>query len=435
MPINDDLFEKCKQGDLESVKLLISQGADVNAEDRSWGDTPLIVAIQKSHEAIVKFLIEQGANVNFKKKKNGETPLIIACEKGSPDIVNLLITSGVDVNVEGGLWGDTPLIIAIQKGHETVAKLLVEHGANINFKKEKTGQTPLMYACEQGSLEIANLLINKGADINARTTSDTLLVLASAQGHIDIVKLLLSKGVNLNEKDNEGKTEFSRVCSIFFGRNHPDLKKRLSEIVAYLISQGANINTLDQDGNSPLMGAIDNFNEDVFTCLIEHGANVAIKNKKGDTPLSMLKTKPELSHLIKILESRGVSKSSIYDKDSAYDGWIVWMEVTHTSSPELDLALKEANDRKSEVITSGTIWAIYNNERSARYIGELLKKAGVRDPAVSKVRCYKYPNDPRINKANSRIMENGWTIEHHSSQLDAASKAVPSEKPWWKFWK
>lgn len=55
------LMDSCDRGDLESVVLLLSQGAKVNAQD-SEGSTPLMAACAAGHEAIVKALLASGAN-------------------------------------------------------------------------------------------------------------------------------------------------------------------------------------------------------------------------------------------------------------------------------------------------------------------------------------------------------------------------------------
>jgi len=64
---------------LESVKVLIAAGADVNAVDDS-GETPLHFGAQASDD-IVKYLAERGAKLNVKDKK-GRTPVEMALGVG-----------------------------------------------------------------------------------------------------------------------------------------------------------------------------------------------------------------------------------------------------------------------------------------------------------------------------------------------------------------
>lgn len=76
------------RGDLEAVKYLVENGADINAKN-GGGETALIVA---SDLEVVKYLVEHGANVNA-KNKNGNTPLILA-PYGGEEIRKILLEAG-----------------------------------------------------------------------------------------------------------------------------------------------------------------------------------------------------------------------------------------------------------------------------------------------------------------------------------------------------
>ena len=70
------LFEGCREGDYNKVRLALNFGADVEAKD-DWGWTPLYWASKRNHIEIVKLLIERGADVNAKDNM-GRTPLYLA---------------------------------------------------------------------------------------------------------------------------------------------------------------------------------------------------------------------------------------------------------------------------------------------------------------------------------------------------------------------
>ena len=52
------------KGNVEAVKQAIADGADVNAEDDTWGFTPLHLAAEEGLKEIVELLIAKGADVN-----------------------------------------------------------------------------------------------------------------------------------------------------------------------------------------------------------------------------------------------------------------------------------------------------------------------------------------------------------------------------------
>ncbi|MCB0374771.1 MAG: ankyrin repeat domain-containing protein [Sinomicrobium sp.] len=62
------------KGDFETVKKLVSMGAEVN-ERASNGMTPLMFAARYNRIDILRFLIEAGADLKAKNSKNGFTAL------------------------------------------------------------------------------------------------------------------------------------------------------------------------------------------------------------------------------------------------------------------------------------------------------------------------------------------------------------------------
>jgi len=90
-----NIFEVIENGDLETLKKLVSRGADVEAKNK-YGETPLILASEFGHLEIVKCLIEK-CNANVESKDNhGNTPLILASGYGYLEIVKCLIENGAN---------------------------------------------------------------------------------------------------------------------------------------------------------------------------------------------------------------------------------------------------------------------------------------------------------------------------------------------------
>jgi hypothetical protein len=77
------------------IKLLISDGADINKDDAD-GRTPLEHATKTNNVDAIKFLISNGADVN-KANSYGRTPLDYAIKKNNVDMIKFLISNGAKV--------------------------------------------------------------------------------------------------------------------------------------------------------------------------------------------------------------------------------------------------------------------------------------------------------------------------------------------------
>jgi serine/threonine-protein phosphatase 6 regulatory ankyrin repeat subunit B len=208
--INEQTIEMAiNSNNLEKVKELIAQGADVNVRD-SRGNTPLIQAIIQRKLLFVEILVSGGADVNA-KDEDGQTPLHLAVLAGRKDIVELLIAKGADVNVKSNTWDTTPLIAALRSGHEDIAQMLIVKGADVNGRG-RGDYTPLHCAAMNragmtGSIEIMKLLLAGGADIEARQEHDaTPLACATYDGNTESTKFLIEHDANIEAKLNDGET-------------------------------------------------------------------------------------------------------------------------------------------------------------------------------------------------------------------------------------
>jgi len=227
--LNRALFDAVKANNLERVKELIKNGADVMASNE-YGYTPLHKAcMNKSNFEIAKLLIEKGADVNAKLSENnndytGYSTLHFAVKENNFKLTKLLVENGADVNAivsKKAKWnhykGFSPLHVACwnENGFEIV-KLLVAKGADVNARVSennkwdyKPGYNSLHFACDnENGFEIAKLLIDNGADVNTKNKNlqTPLHFSCDIENGFEIAKLLIKNGADLNAKDDDKYT-------------------------------------------------------------------------------------------------------------------------------------------------------------------------------------------------------------------------------------
>jgi uncharacterized protein len=237
------LLFAARDGNLETVKALLDEGADVN-QTSEFGWTALLVATHNRFYRLGVMLLERGANPNL-ANEGGWNPLYIATDNRNieggdyptrrPDMDHLdyikrLLEAGADPNLRmrsstetrtvfTHQWlfeeGATPFLRAAQSGDVVLMKLLLEKGADPAMSTDHK-VTPLMVASGIGwvegvtyewspetTYEAVKLLLDLGADVNAQDTLDgrTALMGAAHKGRSDIVKLLVDRGADLGLHD------------------------------------------------------------------------------------------------------------------------------------------------------------------------------------------------------------------------------------------
>jgi ankyrin repeat protein len=106
------LYDAAKGGDVEQVRRLLAEGAEVNLPDPL--DTPLHAAAAAGRLEVTELLIAAGANIEIHGFLG--TPLHNAAVGGRLEVVELLIAKGADVDAVNA-YGSTPLHLAAEHGH------------------------------------------------------------------------------------------------------------------------------------------------------------------------------------------------------------------------------------------------------------------------------------------------------------------------------
>lgn len=237
------LFEAIKAQDLNAVKNLLKQGANINvqteesAKDWNIGWTPLMHANALNKVEIAQYMIDKDADLSV-KNANGTNILMAACDRGRLELVKACIEKGIDINA-----------------------------------RDKTGRTALMIACK------------------GRTLEDD----GTKEDYLKIIQLLIESGAEVNAKDNDGETALHHAAFSHF-----------APCLALLIEHGANINEQDKNGVTPLINAITEMDAnhvlDTVKVLVEKGADVDIQeHKDNDTALrkAVMYKRDDIVNLIK----------------------------------------------------------------------------------------------------------------------------------------
>ena len=253
----------------------------------------------------------------------GMTALLFAARDGQMDAARALIEAGADVNDAGGGEKMSPLVMAISNGHYDLGKYLLDHGADPNLASP-TGLTALyatvdmqwapyawlpqpITAQEQISyLDLMKALLDHGADPNAKLKQKIWFrALAGDSSWVDpagatafwrdaesddvaAMRLLVAAGADPNIATKAGDTPLMVAAglgwALNFSRNAPD---SWMAAVKYCLELGADINAVDTNGYTALHGVAFRGDNELIKFLVDKGAKVDIKTKKGDTVADM----------------------------------------------------------------------------------------------------------------------------------------------------
>ncbi|WP_353285220.1 ankyrin repeat domain-containing protein [Wolbachia endosymbiont (group A) of Beris morrisii] len=289
----EELFDAVKQNNLDKVKELINQGANINAQEKGiYGKKPIHIAAENNNKNIIEFLLSRGVSVNDTERV-GNTPLHYAAWGGRLEAAEFLVNKGADIDAaDASTYGKKPVHVAAENNNKNIIEFLLNRGVSVD-DTERVGNTPLHYAAWRGCLEAAEFLVNRRANINAADNSGKKPVhVAAENNNKNIIEFLLSKGVSVNEADKNGSTPL-----------HYASWNGCLDVVEYLIGKGADISVKDLDVaidrkygnivkylkqaqlNEQLLNAVQDDDLNEVKNLIGKGASVNARDKDGKTPL------------------------------------------------------------------------------------------------------------------------------------------------------
>jgi ankyrin repeat protein len=161
------LADAAMRGDVEGVKKLLRDGADVNAAQGD-GMTALHWSALDGDLAMTDALLAAKAKTDVVTRLGSYTPLHLASSRAHGPVVVRLLDAGSDATAVTGT-GVQPIHLAAESGSADAVQALLAHGADLNVRDLTHGRTPLVFAVSENRIDVVKLLIAKKADLSQPT--------------------------------------------------------------------------------------------------------------------------------------------------------------------------------------------------------------------------------------------------------------------------
>lgn len=240
-------------GDVESARLLLDRGADVN-DAAADGNSALVLAAFQGHGAVARLLLDRGADPNAAGA--GYSALHAAVLRGDGETVKALLAKGA--NPDAQLTRGSPVR---------------RFGSQWALPNNLAGATPLFIATIFLELDLMRALLAAGASPSLPLVNGTSPMFVAAGADVphearpsDVARL------GINDVD---------VPQI--PRPEPDLLMAMR----LLLDAGATVTETNAAGETPLHAAAAAAHPSLIQLLVERGAAIDATNNAGQTPLAL----------------------------------------------------------------------------------------------------------------------------------------------------
>ena len=267
------LLFAARSGDVESARLLLAAGADVD-DTGADGNPALVVAAHGGHGSVAALLLRAGADPNAAPL--GYTALHAAVLRGT------LRDRGVPNDDPGA---GLPLVRALL-AHGADPDPRLARGTPVRrwshdfaFMDRWVGATPFWLAAHFLETEMLQVLADAGADPSAPSRNGTTPLMAAA-------------GLGYNRgggsafiRDRRDHSSYNPVESAALGSTIPAAEERQAlEVVETVLGLGGEVNATNDAGDTALHAAASHGMNRVIALLTEHGADLLAENRRGQTP-------------------------------------------------------------------------------------------------------------------------------------------------------
>ncbi len=261
------LLFAAQQGEMESARILLEAGADVNERTEEDG-TALVIATASGHEKLSLFLLDKGADPNA-KDGYGITPLHYALHEG------LLTLAGFKPSSSDRFGWQRPNMPGL-------VKALLAHGADPNVRVGKA------------IASLDNPFLGRGSEDPPQVdpVGATPFMLATASGDVASMRILVEGRADPKATTAEGVTPIMVAAGLGTERNSR-AEKNAVEAAKLAIALGGDVNAPMKDGRTPLHAAVYLGWNEMVRLLVESGAKLDAKDIYGETPMSISLGDPE----------------------------------------------------------------------------------------------------------------------------------------------
>lgn len=261
------LADAVENGLLESTMAALTAGADPNDiasfEHAGLTTPPLVRAVLRGHVNIVKVLLRNGAEVDALHPASGGTALHEAARLGQVPTAKLLLMAGAEVD-KRDRQSMTALQAAASGGGSKCGDMvreLITAGARVDTVELRTGNTLLHIGAKLGNCDVVERLLRCGADLVAKNfAGQAPLHLAASEGHSALVCNLVRAGADPNAVDIIGRSPLYLAAV-----------RGQAKVVGELARVGADPAALTLGGNAPLTAAAEEGQPKVVKALLELG--------------------------------------------------------------------------------------------------------------------------------------------------------------------
>lgn len=264
-------------GDLQTMKLLLSKGADTKVVG-SHGFNWYTFTLNAGHENtnIYELMVANGVDLKETNRNGANAVLLLAQNSKDGKIIDYFVNKGLNEKVLDAN-GNSLLFYAAYKGNIALLKKYIAKG--FDYKRVNNDGENLVLAASHGgrggynSKEVFEYLasLNLKMDQVNHKGQTALHLLARGSKDKDLISFFMEHGVDVTKKDKEGNTAFLNAVS---GNN--------SAVVKLLLPKVKDINQQNNSGYTALTLATQRGNLDLFHLLTKNGADVNIIDKEGN---------------------------------------------------------------------------------------------------------------------------------------------------------